>query len=92
MEFNRNLLILWRQVRFAKEAKLTNLEYLSDYRQGDFARSTGLLTEGLMLMARSVIVVDKRGIVRYIQVVPEMGHLPDMDRAIAEAKELAGRR
>ena len=77
------------QTRFAKEAKLTNLEYLSDYRQGDFARSTGLLTEGLMLFARSVIVVDKQGIVRYIQVVPEMGHLPDMDRAIAKAKELA---
>lgn len=78
------------QKRFAKEAKLTNLEYLSDYKQGDFARSTGLLTDGLMLFARSVIVVDKQGIVQYIQVVPEMSHLPDMDRAFAKAKELAG--
>jgi thioredoxin-dependent peroxiredoxin len=77
------------QMRFAKEAKLTNLEYLSDYKQGDFARSTGLLTEGLMLFARSVIVVDKRGIVQYVQVVPEMGHLPDMERAFAKAMELA---
>ena len=78
------------QTRFAKEAKLTNLEYLSDYKQGDFARSTGLLTEGLMLFARSVIVVDKQGIVQYIQVVPEMSHLPDLERAFAKAKELAG--
>jgi thiol peroxidase len=77
------------QIRFAKEAKLTNLEYLSDYKQGDFARSIGLLTEGLMLFARSVIVVDKQGIVQYIQVVPEMSHLPDLDRAFAKAKELA---
>ncbi len=77
------------QRRFAKEAKLTNLEYLSDYKQGDFARSTGLLTEGLMLFARSVIVVDKQGIVRYVQVVPEMSHLPDMDRAFALVNDLA---
>jgi thiol peroxidase len=77
------------QKRFAKEAKLTDLQYLSDYKQGDFARSTGLLTEGLMLFARSVIVVDRNGIVRYIQVVPEMTHLPDMDKAFEKANELA---
>jgi len=76
------------QKRFANEAKLTSLQYLSDYKQGDFARSTGLLTEGLMLFARSVIVVDKKGIVRYIQVVPEMTHLPDMDKAFQKANEL----
>jgi thiol peroxidase len=77
------------QKRFAKEAKLTNLQYLSDYKQGDFGRSTGLLTEGLMLLARSVILVDKQGIVRYIQVVPEMAHLPDMEKAFEKAMELA---
>ena len=77
------------QKRFAKEAKLINLQYLSDYKQGDFARSTGLLTEGLMLFARSVIVADRKGIVRYIQVVPEMTHLPDMDKAFEKANELA---
>lgn len=77
------------QKRFAKEARLTNLQYLSDYKQGEFARSTGLLTEGLMLFARSVIIVDKQGVVRYIQVVPEMTHLPDMERAFEKAIELA---
>ena len=77
------------QKRFAREAKLTDLQYLSDYKQGDFARSTGLLTEGLMLFARSVIVVDRKGVVRYIQVVPEMTHLPDMDKAFEKSLELA---
>ena len=77
------------QKRFAKEAKLTNLQYLSDYKQGDFGRATGLLTEGMMLFARSVIVVDRTGIVRYIQVVPEMTHLPNMDKAFEKAAELA---
>ncbi|HVP76897.1 MAG TPA: redoxin family protein [Thermodesulfobacteriota bacterium] len=80
------------QMRFAKEARLTNLEYLSDYKQGDFARSVGLLTEGVMIFARSVIVVDKQGTVQYIQVVPEVSHLPDLDGAFRKAKELAGER
>jgi thiol peroxidase len=80
------------QKRFAKEAKLTNIQYLSDYKQGDFARSIGLLTEGPMLFARSVIIVDRKGIVRYIQVVPEMSHRPDMDRAFGKATELANER
>ncbi len=76
------------QKRFAKEAKLTDLQYLSDYKQGDFGRSTGLLTEGLMLLARSVIIIDKEGTVRYIQVVPEMTHLPDMEKAFEKVTEL----
>jgi thiol peroxidase len=77
------------QKRFANESKLTQLQYVSDYKQGDFGRSTGLLTEGTMLLARSVVVVDKQGIVRYIQVVPELSHLPDMDRAFQEVITLS---
>jgi thiol peroxidase len=77
------------QKRFAKEAKLTDIRYLSDHRQGDFGRSTGLLVEGSMLLARSVILVDRQGIVRYIQVVPEMSHLPDMEKAFEMAIKLA---
>jgi thioredoxin-dependent peroxiredoxin len=77
------------QKRFAKEAKLTHIQYLSDYKQGDFGRSIGLLVDGSMLLSRSVIVVDKQGVVRYIQVVPNLGHLPDMDKAFQRATELA---
>jgi thiol peroxidase len=36
-----------------------------------------------------VILVDKRGVVRYLQVVPEVTTLPDMERAFAEAARLA---
>lgn len=77
------------QKRFAKEAKLSNIQYLSDYKQGDFGRSTGLLVDGSMLLARSVVIVDREGIVRYIQVVPEMSHLPDMEKAFEKAMELS---
>jgi len=76
------------QKRFAREAKLTDIRYLSDYKEGEFGRSTGLLMDGYKLLARSVILVDKHGIVRYIQVVPEMTHLPDMEAAFRKAIQL----
>ena len=44
--------------------------------------------EGYEVLARSVILVDKNGQVRYIQVVPEMTHMPDMERAFQEAIQL----
>ena len=76
------------QKRFAEEAKLTGLTYLSDYRDGSFGRATGLLQEESMLLARGVIVVDREGIVRYLQIVPELAHLPDMAAAFAAAEAL----
>ncbi|MEW6571493.1 MAG: thiol peroxidase [Nitrospirota bacterium] len=77
------------QKRFAEEAKLKDLQYLSDYKEGAFGRSTGLLVEDLMLLARSVIIVDGKGVIQYIQVVPEITHLPDMDAAFKKALEIA---
>ena len=76
------------QARFAKEADLEDIHYLSDYKEGAFGRSTGLLIDGPRLLARSVLIVDKQGIVRYIQVVPDITNLPDMDKAFAKAIEL----
>jgi len=76
------------QKRFSKEARLPGLEYLSDYKQGEFGLSAGLLVDGSRLLSRSIIIVDKKGIVRYIQVVPDISHLPDMERAFQKAMEL----
>jgi thiol peroxidase len=76
------------QKRFADEAKLNNITFLSDYRDGSFGRATGLLLDDLMLLSRSVIVVDGNGVVRYIQVVPELSHLPDLEAAFSKAESL----
>lgn len=76
------------QKRFAEEAKLNNITFLSDYRDGSFGRATGLLLDDIMLLARSVIIVDRQGIVRYIQVVPELTHLPDLETAFSKAQSL----
>jgi thiol peroxidase len=76
------------QARFAKEAKLEDIQYLSDYKEGAFGRSTGLLMDGPRFLARSVLLIDKQGVVQYIQVVPDITHLPNMDKAFAKAIEL----
>ena len=78
------------QKRFAEEADLTDLQYLSDYKEGEFGRRAGLLVDGLKLLARSVVIVDRQGVVRYIQIVPEITHLPDMEAAFRKAEQLAG--
>lgn len=79
------------QKRFSEETGFHNILFLSDYQQGAFGRATGLLVDKLDLLARSVVVVDRDGIVRYLQVVPELSHLPDMERAFAEAHKVLGK-
>ena len=76
------------QQRFAKEAKIKNVTFYSDYNSAQFGKNNGLLMEPLRLLARAVIVTDKDNIVRYIQVVPEVTQLPDMPAAMNFAKTL----
>jgi thiol peroxidase len=77
------------QKRFAEETGFKDILFLSDYQKSDFGQGTGLLVDQIYLLARSVILVDRQGTVRYIQVVPELSHLPDMTTAFAKAAELA---
>ena len=44
----------------------------------------------LGVLARAVVIVDGAGIVRYVQLVPEVSEEPVYDEAIAAAKEVAG--
>jgi len=76
------------QRRFAAEAKLENIQYVSDYKSGGFGSSSGLLMEGSELLARAVIVADRDGVIRYMQIVPDVTKMPDMEAAFVEAKKL----
>jgi len=76
------------QDRFAKEAKINNVIFLSDYRGGDFGRTFGLLLEGPHLLARAVLVVDQDNVIQYLQVTPDLATMPDMEAAFAAAKKL----
>lgn len=76
------------QKRFAQEAKIANVTFLSDYRDVEFGKTYGLLLNGPHILARTVMVVDANNTVRYLQVTPELTQLPNMDEAFAVAKTL----
>ena len=76
------------QSRFAREAKISNVTFLSDYRGGEFGRTYGLLVKDPHFLARAVMVVDKENVIRYLQITPELGQLPDMDAAFRAARAL----
>jgi thioredoxin-dependent peroxiredoxin len=76
------------QKRFAKEANIDNILFLSDYRDAEFGMSMGLLIEENRLLTRAVIVLDHEGVVRYLEVVPELARLPEMEKAFHSARGL----
>ena len=76
------------QKRFAGEAGLQDLLFLSDHRDGDFGRNTGLLVDNVKLLSRGIIVADRNGVIRYMQIVPVLTELPDMEKAFQEAVKL----
>ncbi len=76
------------QKRFAKEANINNILFLSDYREAEFGRTSGLLIQENRLLARTVMVIDREGIIRYMEIVSELSQLPDMKKVFAFAKSL----
>jgi thioredoxin-dependent peroxiredoxin len=76
------------QKRFADEAKIANVTFLSDYRGAEFGKSYGLFLSGPHILARAIIVVDKQNIIRYLQITPELTQLPDMEEAFQFARTL----
>lgn len=76
------------QKRFAGEAHIDNVTFLSDYKDAEFGKAYGLFLKGPHILARTIMVVDANNTVRYLQVTPELTQLPDLDKAFAVAKSL----
>lgn len=76
------------QKRFAEEAKISNVTFLSDYRNVDFGKTYGLYLKDPHILARAIIVVDPHNTVRYLQITPELAQMPDMESAFQAAHKL----
>lgn len=76
------------QKRFAKKAKIDNILFLSDYRDAGFGHASGLLIEENRLLARAILVLDREGTIRYLEIVPDLAQLPDMKKAFDFARSL----
>lgn len=74
--------------RFAKEAKVSDITFLSDYRKGDFGLATGLLVEDMDLLAKAILVADRSNVVRHMQIASQSGNRPDLETAFQKARNL----
>jgi thioredoxin-dependent peroxiredoxin len=77
--------------RFCETEGIKNVVSASELRSRDFGNTYGLrLIDGPMagLLARAVIVIDEAGIVRYTQLVPEIGEEPDYDAVFAALADI----
>ncbi len=79
------------QKRFCAAEGIDRVHVLSDYRNLDFGMKYGFVLEGLRLLARGVVVVDRDDRVRYVEYVPEVTHEPDYEKALAAVRELLGK-
>jgi len=75
------------QKRWCGTAGVNNVHTLSDHRDAAFGIAYGVLIKELRLLARAVFVVDRQGIIRYVQIVDELTKEPDYEAALKAAKE-----
>jgi thiol peroxidase len=72
------------QKRWCGAAGADKVVTLSDHRNASFGTAYGVLIKELRLLARAVFILDREGIVRYIQIVKEITDEPDYE-AVLEA-------
>jgi thiol peroxidase len=70
------------QKRWCGAAGVDRVITLSDHREAEFGTKYGVLIKELRLLARALFVVDRDGIIRYIQIVGEVSREPDYDTVL----------
>ncbi len=65
------------QKRWCGAAGVERVTTYSDHREAAFGMAYGVLIKELRLLARAVFVVDKGGVLQYLQLVPELANEPD---------------
>jgi len=76
------------QDRWCIATDVKNVFTFSDHRSAAFGQAFGVLIKDLRLLARAVFIVDREGIIRYIEIVNELTHEPDYEEVLKAAKEL----
>lgn len=74
--------------RFCAAEGIDKIVTVSDHKETDFGIKYGFLIEESRTLARGVIVIDQFDMVRYVEVVKEIGNEPDYDAALEYVKKL----
>jgi len=76
------------QSRFCAAEGLENIITISDHKDLDFGEKYGFVIKELRLLTRGTVVIDKAGIVRHIEYVPEVTNERDYDATLKIVKAL----
>jgi len=76
------------QKRWCGAAGITRVQTLSDHRDASFGTSYGVLIKELRLLARAVFVVDRNGVVQYVQLAKEITQEPDYEGILRAVSKL----
>ncbi len=75
--------------RFCAAAGIDRVKAYSDHRDASFGTAYGVLIEEQRLLARSIFIVDKYNIIRYVEIVPELTNHPDYEKALSVLRSVA---
>ncbi|MBI9012381.1 MAG: thiol peroxidase [Clostridiales bacterium] len=76
------------QKRYCAAEGIDNLTVVSDYQTHDFGMKYGFLIEGLKLLTRGVVIIDKNDTIQYVEYVKEVTTEPNYDAALEVMKTL----
>lgn len=76
------------QQRFCAAEGLDRVVTLSDHRDAEFGTKYGFLMQEFRLLSRGNVVIDRDGIVRYAEYVPEVTQEVDFAAALAAIRAL----
>lgn len=75
------------QKRWCGAAGVDKVITLSDHREASFGTGYGVLIKELRLLARAVFVIDRKGLIQYVQLVKELTQEPDYEAVLRAVKE-----
>jgi thiol peroxidase len=76
--------------RWCGATGVQNIRVWSDYQDHDFGLKYGVLIKELKLLARSVWIIDKDGVIRYKEIVPEVTQEPNYEAALQALHQTTG--
>ena len=76
------------QKRWCGAAGVESVITLSDHRDAAFGTAFGVLIKELRLLGRSIFVLDRSGVIQYIQNVKELSEEPNYDAVIEAVQKI----
>jgi thiol peroxidase len=76
------------QKRWCGAAGIERVITLSDHRDASFGKAFGVLIKELRLLARSIFILNRSGVIQYIQNVKELSQEPDYDAVVKAVQKI----